>query len=420
MPLLQSTTCTDESILYVDDDNTEGPWEGTMEHPYQHIQDAIDASTDGSTIYVNNGHYVEQIIIHKSINLIGQHNEQTIIDANNQGGVVHIVEGDDILITNFTIQNGIGTAENRGFGIIADTIHSLTIVNNKIKNNDDGIVIQKESDHCLILNNEVSGSEIGIDVCTSYENIVYANTMDGNEINLILYNSNGNAVTQNSFLNSAKNLRFYNSQDAINGNYWGKTGPVSLLFGYIILPGNIYFPWIKFDFSPAQSVDDLENNPIAVMDTTKGIMTLELYPSKVPITANNFIQLSKMNFFEGIVFHRVIEDFVIQGGGYDTDGKHQESPLGTIDLEIHPEVRHVDGAISMARTNDPNSATSQFFICDGKQSNLDDNYAAFGTILLGFDVLREISSVETTTKHGMMRDWPVDDIVIQRIDIFNQ
>ena len=75
--------------------------------------------------------------------------------------------------------------------------------------------------------------------------------------------------------------------------------------------------------------------------------------------------------------------------------------------------------ISMARTNEPNSATSQFFICDGEQSGLDDNYAAFGKIILGYDTLQAIASVETMTKHGFNKDWPVDEIVISDVTIIH-
>ena len=71
----------------------------------------------------------------------------------------------------------------------------------------------------------------------------------------------------------------------------------------------------------------------------------------------------------------------------------------------------------MARTNDPNSATSQFFICDGAQNRLDGNYSAFGKVIVGIDVLRDIASVETKTKHGFMQDWPVDEVYILEVEI---
>jgi cyclophilin family peptidyl-prolyl cis-trans isomerase len=162
-----------------------------------------------------------------------------------------------------------------------------------------------------------------------------------------------------------------------------------------------------------------EGNSIAVIDTSMGTIKVELYEDKVPNTCENFIKLANDGFYDDLVFHRVKDDFMIQGGGFTSDGTNKESPYGAIDLEINPEVRHVDGAIAMARTNDPNSATSQFYICDGAQSFLDDNYAAFGIVIDGMDVLRNIASVGTSTKNGM-NDWPVDDVTINSITIESQ
>ena len=162
-----------------------------------------------------------------------------------------------------------------------------------------------------------------------------------------------------------------------------------------------------------------DENSIALIDTTRGTIVIELYEDKVPNTCENFIKLANDGFYDGLVFHRVKDDFMIQGGGFTFDGTKKESPYGTIDLEINTEVRHVDGAIAMARTSDPNSATSQFYICDGAQSFLDDNYAAFGVVIDGMDVVRDIASVSTTTKNGM-NDWPVDDVTINSIIIENQ
>jgi cyclophilin family peptidyl-prolyl cis-trans isomerase len=169
-----------------------------------------------------------------------------------------------------------------------------------------------------------------------------------------------------------------------------------------------------------------EGNSIAVIDTSMGTIKVELYEDKVPNTCENFIKLANDGFYSGLVFHRVAnlipdkpETHIIQGGGFTSDGTKKESPYGTIDLEINHEVRHVDGAIAMARTNDPNSATSQFYICDGAQSFLDDNYAAFGVVIDGMDVLRDIASVSTTTKNGM-NNWPVNDVTINSITIENQ
>ncbi|HEB37135.1 MAG TPA: peptidylprolyl isomerase [Thermoplasmatales archaeon] len=155
---------------------------------------------------------------------------------------------------------------------------------------------------------------------------------------------------------------------------------------------------------------------MAVIETNMGTIKVELYTDKMPITTENFIRLANDGFYNGLVFHRVIDDFVIQGGGYYPNGTMKKSPYGPIKLETNPDVMHVDGAISMARTSDPNSATSQFFICDGTQHFLDGQYAAFGKVIEGMDIVRAIASVNTTTKYGM-QDWPVDDVIIESITI---
>ena len=169
-------------------------------------------------------------------------------------------------------------------------------------------------------------------------------------------------------------------------------------------------------------------NPIALIDTTMGTIVVELFEDKVPNTVANFINLANDGFYEDLVFHRVIDDFMIQGGSFTASGIQTPSPYGAIDLEIHPDVLHVDGAIAMARTADPNSATSQFYICDGAQRALDDDYrqenygesgyTAFGVTIYGIEVVRSIASVDTTTKNGMA-DWPEDNVFINSITIEN-
>jgi cyclophilin family peptidyl-prolyl cis-trans isomerase len=169
----------------------------------------------------------------------------------------------------------------------------------------------------------------------------------------------------------------------------------------------------------------INTNSIAVMNTTIGSILIELYEDTMPNTSANFIRLVNDGFYNGLVFHRVIKNFVIQGGGYYPNGTEKESPYGPIDLEINPSVHHLDGTIGMARTSDPNSATNQFFIDDGAQPHLNYNssnpapngYAAFGRVVKGIDVVRTIAQVETMTKYGFMEDWPVDDIIIESVTI---
>ena len=158
------------------------------------------------------------------------------------------------------------------------------------------------------------------------------------------------------------------------------------------------------------------SNPYAIIETTMGTIKIELHKDLVPNTVDNFLKLSNDSFYDGLVFHRVIDDFVIQGGGHYPNGTRKDSPYGPIDLEIHPNARHINGAIGMARTSNPNSATNQFYICDGPQHFLDDEYAVFGVVRVGMQVVRNIAKVETTTKYGM-QDWPINDVIINSLTV---
>ena len=186
-----------------------------------------------------------------------------------------------------------------------------------------------------------------------------------------------------------------------------------VITAFIFSTGFMDYPKTK----PSWGFND--STTVAVIDTSMGTIKVELFKDKVLNTCENFIKLANDGCYNGLVFHRVIDNFMIQGGGFTADGTPKESLYGPIYLEINPEVRHVDGAIAMARTSDPSSATSQFYICDGAQSSLDDNYAVFGVTIEGIDVVRAIASVSTTTKNGMS-DWPVDDVTINSIAIENQ
>ncbi len=146
--------------------------------------------------------------------------------------------------------------------------------------------------------------------------------------------------------------------------------------------------------------------------TTSGkTIIFELKESDAPNTCANIKKYVSDGFFDGLIFHRVIDNFMIQGGGYTPDLTQKTATYGPIALEIS-SLKHTDGAVAMARTNDPNSATSQFYICDGAQTSLDNNYAVFGYVTSGIEHVRAISAVETGTEGGMS-DVPVSDVVIQ-------
>lgn len=146
-----------------------------------------------------------------------------------------------------------------------------------------------------------------------------------------------------------------------------------------------------------------------------GIMRGELYPETAPVTVENFVKLINESFFDGLVFHRVIKDFMIQGGGFTADGQHKEadSIKGEFDANgFKNELKHTRGVLSMARTMFPNSASSQFFIMHKDAPHLDGQYAAFGKITEGLEVLDKIAETETD-----FSDAPIAPQVIEYIKL---
>ncbi|MFO8077262.1 MAG: peptidylprolyl isomerase [Thermoplasmatota archaeon] len=407
------------SIIYVDDDNIEGPWDGSEEHPFQHINDALESAQKEVSIKVCEGLYHEQLVIEKEVTLEGETSEKTIITHNSSKNLLVIKNTENVTLSNFTITQN--NADTKTVGIQIRNSSAIIISQTIIEQHEYGISITNKSKNCIIYDNTIRENHIGFSLFSTHHNLFYANNVENNAIPFILQNTQRNVIKENTILNQKQKPFFTDSYDTIDHNYWGKTVPIFLFPGFQTIPFlDISIRWIKADWHTASDIAELQKNPLAQMKTTKGTMIFELFEQQMPLTCENFIELSTIDFFKGLVFHRVIDDFVIQGGGYDINGTYKESPFGPINLETHPDINHVDGAISMARTNDPNSATSQFFVCDGPQESLDGKYASFGVILVGFDVLRDIAAVETTTKHGFMKDWPVNDIIITEITIENQ
>jgi peptidyl-prolyl cis-trans isomerase B (cyclophilin B) len=160
------------------------------------------------------------------------------------------------------------------------------------------------------------------------------------------------------------------------------------------------------------------NYPIAVLNTSKGIVAVELYDDKMPKTCENFINLVKDGFYDGMIFHRISDNFMIQTGNTFPDGSTKESPYGNIDFEIS-DIKHVDGAISMASTAAKEGGSAQFFICDDEQSFLDDNYAAFGKTIYGISVVRDIANDPHDNSSPAGGGHPYSDIIINEIIILN-
>ena len=159
-------------------------------------------------------------------------------------------------------------------------------------------------------------------------------------------------------------------------------------------------------------------NPIAIIDTSMGTIKVELYEDKMPITTANFIKLANDGFYNGMIFHRIGDNFMIQTGAYLPDGTQKSSPYGNIQFETS-DVKHVDGAISMASTGAQVGGNAQFFICDRAQPGLDGNYAAFGVTIEGIDVVRAIAD-QPHPNSGDNTGKPTTDIIINSITIENQ
>ena len=155
-----------------------------------------------------------------------------------------------------------------------------------------------------------------------------------------------------------------------------------------------------------------------------GVMTAELYPAVAPKTVANFVKLAEEKFFDGLIFHRVIKGFMIQGGGYTEEMEHKEcdSIRGEFKANgfMQNDLKHTRGVLSMARTSDPDSASSQFFVMHMDAPHLDAQYAGFGKVTEGLDVLDAIANVKTGSYGWYMQDVPKTPVVIEKMEIVSR
>ncbi len=150
-----------------------------------------------------------------------------------------------------------------------------------------------------------------------------------------------------------------------------------------------------------------EKNPIVVMETNFGTIELELFWDKTPKTAENFLRLVISEFYDSLTFHRIVPDFVIQGG--DPVGDGTGGPGYAIDFE-KADTKHHKGSLAMARSQDPNSAGCQFYICLKDLPQLDGSYVVFGKVVKGLDVVDKIAKVETDP-----RDMPKEKVIMTKV-----
>ncbi|MFQ5888800.1 MAG: peptidylprolyl isomerase [Gemmatimonadota bacterium] len=178
--------------------------------------------------------------------------------------------------------------------------------------------------------------------------------------------------------------------------------------------------------APAAQVGKVSaESPRVRLETTKGDILLALYETEAPVTVANFLAYVREGFYDGLVFHRVIRDFMIQGGGFDAELELREPTKAPIRNESDSRLGNFRGTIAMARTNDPHSASSQFFINEVDNEFLDHEaqghgrwgYAVFGRVIEGLEVVDSIAAVETGVRagnQGPMQDVPVEPVVIRR------
>ncbi len=166
-----------------------------------------------------------------------------------------------------------------------------------------------------------------------------------------------------------------------------------------------------------------EVKEIAVLETSLGVIEIELDVAKAPKTVENFVAYVEQGFYDGLVFHRVIGGFMVQGGGFKPDGTWMSPTRDPVENEARNGLKNLRGMIAMARSSDPDSATSQFYINTVDNSNLDYpkpdgyGYTVFGKVVKGMDVVDDIETSQTGSKqtpYGAMDDWPTENIVIVR------
>jgi cyclophilin family peptidyl-prolyl cis-trans isomerase len=177
----------------------------------------------------------------------------------------------------------------------------------------------------------------------------------------------------------------------------------------------------------ATAVGADKGKPMVLLSTSMGDIKVELYPDKAPVTVQNFLEYVKAGYYDGTIFHRVIPDFMIQGGGLTPDmNEKRQGQRPSIKNEAGNGLKNEVGTLAMARTSAPDSATSQFFINVKNNAFLDREgaadkvgYAVFGKVVEGMDVVRKIERTKTGTK-GPYRDVPVDAVTITSAKVVSE
>jgi cyclophilin family peptidyl-prolyl cis-trans isomerase len=172
-----------------------------------------------------------------------------------------------------------------------------------------------------------------------------------------------------------------------------------------------------FGLSVSMSMAETSTTPapkdtLAVIETNHGKIVFKFYRDAAPQTVENFINLANAHFYDGLIFHRIIKNFVIQGGCPEGTGRGNPGYFIKAEFNQH---KHVPGAVAMARSQDPNSAGSQFYLCLNNLPSLDNNYTVFGQVVEGMDVVNEIGSVPTVPG-----DRPAENVFMNKVYIIER
>ena len=284
-PGITANNPVSSKTIYVDDDNTEGPWEGTLEHPYQHIQEGINASVDGDTVFVYSGVYYEKILVNKSVILQGEGRNSTTIYWDECSIVVDIKAhngwpcNQQILIHGFTIFCS-GESDSVPIPVVRIQRVNVRIINNTISSDGMIDIELNKVNKIIIKNNHISGGKVGIYVVVADKNIISYNHICNNAVgikvglmapitpsieNVVQYNAiydNDLGITivdrftkikYNNFINNNLDATFYTIPNNWNHNYWNRPRflpvPILGIFGFI--------PWLQFDWFPAKEPYDI-------------------------------------------------------------------------------------------------------------------------------------------------------------------